>query len=109
MPNTCPSDEFAFIINYSSYCNSRISIWLKLICAYNSALRLDSVGGPRHAHEALPANSLKQPHIHLKPWPNDYTFLSTFAIHLYCKNLAMYCVVAKRLDISLYNLFDFPT
>ena len=45
MPNTCPSDEFAFIINYSSYCNSRISIWLKLICPYNSALRLDSVGG----------------------------------------------------------------
>ena len=43
----------------------------------------------------------------LKPWPNDYTFLSTFAIHLYCKNRAMYCFVAKRLDISLYNFFDF--
>ena len=43
----------------------------------------------------------------LKPWPNDYTFLSTFAIHLYCKSRAMYCVVAKRLDISLYSLFAF--
>ena len=45
----------------------------------------------------------------VKPWPNDFTFLSTFALHLYCKSRAMYCVVAKRLDISLYNLFDFPT
>ena len=43
----------------------------------------------------------------LKPWPNDYTFLLTFAIHLYCKSRAMYCVMAKRLDISLYNLFAF--
>ena len=42
----------------------------------------------------------------LKPWPNDYTFLSTFAIHLYSKIRAMYCVVAKHLDISLYNLID---
>ena len=38
----------------------------------------------------------------LKPWLKDYIFLSTFAIHLYCKNRAMYCVVAKRLGISLY-------
>ena len=51
----------------------------------------------------------KTAYLGVKPWPNDYTFLSTFAIHLYCKNRAMYCVVAKRLDISLYNLFDFPT
>ena len=43
----------------------------------------------------------------VKSWPNDYTFLSTFAIHLYCKSRAMYCVVAKRVDISLYNLFAF--
>ena len=44
----------------------------------------------------------------LKPWPNDYSFLSTFAIHLYCKNRAMYCVVAKRLDIhnTTYSIFQ---
>ena len=45
----------------------------------------------------------------IKPWPKDYTFLSTFAIHLYCKNRAINYVVAKRLDLSLYNLFDSPT
>ena len=36
----------------------------------------------------------------LKHWPNDWTFLSTFAIHLYCKRLVMHCIVAKQLGTS---------
>ena len=41
--------------------------------------------------------------------PNDWVFLSSFAVYSYSKNLMMYSLVIIRLYISLYNLCNFLT